>query len=167
MSSPTKELFGDQGYDFSDQEVSPGSATGQVFRIRGTSSPRKEVEVGDAIQARFGRAIVLAPTKNQPGIDGVYQAEDRAVSLKNVTGAKPHNQPRQVVERANEAYAQAKATGFVDVDVYVLATATTTLAVARRWSAVAVMPPLSPMPGGFVRTIAVICSDGVIAFSPP
>ena len=97
MSSPTRELFGDQGFDFNNQEVAPASSTRQVFRIKGGSSPSKEVQVGDVIFNVFARAIVLAPKKNQPGIDGVYQSQDQALSLKNVTGATPQNQPRRVV----------------------------------------------------------------------
>jgi hypothetical protein len=166
-SSPTRSLFADQGFDFNCQEVCPNSTTHQVFRVRGRSCPQNEVVVGDAIYNQYHSPIVLAPTGNQPGIDGVYQNRDEAVSLKNVTTAQPQNQPRQVVVRANQAYQQAQAAGFMDVDVYILATGTTRAAVTQRWNSTTAQPALNAMPGGFIRKIVVFCSDGAIIFSPP
>jgi hypothetical protein len=168
-SSATRELFAEQGFDFCDIEPANNSTTRQVYRVRGRgrAAPPNEVQVGDQIYTTYSRPIVLSPTGNQPGIDGVYRDVDRAVSLKNVTGAQPQNQPRQVVVRANQAYAQARAAGFTDVDVYILATGTTKADVTQRWNATAAQPALDPMPGGYIRQIVVFCSDGQIIFSSP
>jgi hypothetical protein len=95
------------------------------LRGRGRAAPPNEVQVGDQIYTTYSRPIALSPTGNQPGIDGVYGDVDRAVSLKNVTGAQAQNQPRQVVVRANEAYDQAVRAGFMNVDAYILAKGTT------------------------------------------
>jgi hypothetical protein len=149
--------------DLSNLEIAPGSTTGKVFRVKGGRASAIEVRVAD----RVGREVVLAPIRTQPGVDGVYFREDRAVSLKSVHLAQAQNQPRQVVTRANDAYTQALDAGFTDVDLYIDAPQTTIAEVRKRWSATSALPRLQPMPGGIIATVRVFCSDGSVDLPIP
>src|SRR5690606_39265670 len=74
------------GINMANLEVAPGSSTGRVFRMRGSSAPAREVAVADLAAADVGDDVILA-LRDQPAVDGFFRSSGRPIQLKRLSGA--------------------------------------------------------------------------------
>lgn len=148
------------GINMANLEVAPGSSTGRVFRMRGSSAPAREVAVADLAAADVGDDVILA-LRDQPAVDGFFRSSGRPIQLKRLSGA-PQQQPNKVVTRANDAFRSARAHGFSGVDVHIHAPGTTTSEVLARWVATNRIPPPDPGMEILLFRVRVHCSDGTV-----
>ncbi|MCG8421341.1 MAG: hypothetical protein MJE77_25770, partial [Proteobacteria bacterium] len=145
------------GIDLADVEP-VGSG---VLRKPGAPVDAIEVALAERIYSLTGEQVILAPKKNQPGIDGMLRGAGRPVQLKTLRAA-PEAQPAKVVARANEAFQKATKSGFSGVEVHIQAMGTTKDKVLQRWQAPKAKPTPKQGMSTTLHSVTVHASDGTL-----
>lgn len=148
------------GVELNDLVPMPNTTRVYKPRLR-RDMPAEEARFGEKVALDRDDDFILSLKENEPGIDGFFRSSGNPVQLKTLTSA-PHNQPRNVVSRANTAYKNSINSNWRNLEVHIEAMGTTKSEVLGRWTRPNIQPPVKLKNDGRIKVVRVYCQDGII-----
>lgn len=147
-------------------ELTLEGASGKLYKptARKKKVPEKEVNLAEKIMkgnTDSEEAFIFTLEDNQDGIDGFYKKSGQPVQLKS-SDATAINQPRALVDLANEAYSSAVKNGWENIELHMEAPLASKSDVLARWTGKNRQPPLKVQNDGAISKIIAHCADGDI-----